>query len=183
MMLYLFRPQYYLPIKGEYRHLYMNANLALTMGMQADHIVVLENGQIAEFEKQRLKSVSKRIELEDTLIDGKENWDVTGVVLKDREMLSTDGVMIIGVGVSFKGKKVINGPDVQTRGLIYLKDAEYIIREVGNIMESCINKAVEENRYENLTVRGEARDKITKYLLKETGKRPMVLPVIMEINI
>lgn len=182
MMLYLFRPKYYIPVKGEYRHLFMNANLAMSVGYSADRIVVLENGQIATFENKVLKSVAEHIELEDTLIDGKENWDVTGVVLKDREVLSTDGVMIIGVGVSFKTKKVINGPDVQTRGLIYLKDAEHIIKEVGNIMEECINTAVEEKRYENLTVRGEARDKIVRYLLKETGKRPMVLPVIIEIN-
>lgn len=182
MMLYLFRPKYYIPVKGESRHLFMNANLAVSVGYSADRIVVLENGQIATFENKVLKSVAEHIELEDTLIDGKENWDVTGVVLKDREVLSTDGVMIIGVGVNFKTKKVINGPDVQTRGLIYLKDAEHIIKEVGNIMEECINTAVEEKRYENLTVRGEARDKIVRYLLKETGKRPMVLPVIIEIN-
>ncbi len=182
MMLYLFRPKYYIPVKGEYRHLFMNANLAMSVGYSADRIVVLENGQIATFENKVLKSVAEHIELEDTLIDGKENWDVTGVVLKDREVLSTNGVMIIGVGVNFKTKKVINGPDVQTRGLIYLKDAEHIIKEVGNIMEECINTAVEEKRYENLTVRGEARDKIVRYLLKETGKRPMVLPVIIEIN-
>lgn len=182
MMLYLFRPKYYIPVKGESRHLFMNANLAMSVGYSADRIVVLENGQIATFENKVLKSVAEHIELEDTLIDGKENWDVTGVVLKDREVLSTDGVMIIGVGVNFKTKKVINGPDVQTRGLIYLKDAEHIIKEVGNIMEECINTAVEEKRYENLTVRGEARDKIVRYLLKETGKRPMVLPVIIEIN-
>ena len=182
MMLYLFRPKYYIPVKGEYRHLFMNANLAMSVGYSADRIVVLENGQIATFENKVLKSVAEHIELEDTLIDGKENWDVTGVVLKDREVLSTDGVMIIGVGVNFKTKKVINGPDVQTRGLIYLKDAEHIIKEVGNIMEECINTAVEEKRYENLTVRGDARDKIVRYLLKETGKRPMVLPVIIEIN-
>lgn len=182
MMLYLFQPKYYIPVKGEYRHLYVNANLALKMGYSPDRILILENGQIATFTDKILQSVSEHLELEDTMIDGKENWDVTGVVLKDREVLSTDGVMIIGVGVNHKTKEISNGPDVQTRGLIYLKDADYIIKEVGNIMENCIEKAVAENRYDNLTVRGEARDKITKYLLKETGKRPMVLPVIMEIN-
>ncbi|MEG2800128.1 MAG: ribonuclease J, partial [Erysipelotrichaceae bacterium] len=124
-----------------------------------------------------------RIELSDTLIDGKENWDVTGVVLKDREMLSTDGVMIIGIAVNFKTKEIINGPDVQTRGLIYLKDADYIVKEVSNIMETTIMNAVKENRYDNLQARSEARDKINRYLSKETGKRPMVLPVIMEINL
>ncbi|WP_418560120.1 ribonuclease J [Longicatena caecimuris] len=182
MMLYLFQPKYYIPIKGEYRHLYVNANLATKMGYSPDRILILEDGQIALFENKILKSVAQRLELEDTMIDGKENWDVTGVVLKDREVLSTDGVMIIGVGVNHKTKEISNGPDVQTRGLIYLKDAEYIIKEVGNIMENCIEKAVKEKRYDNLTVRAEARDKISKYLMKETGKRPMVLPVIMEIN-
>ena len=182
MMLYLFQPKYYIPIKGEYRHLYVNANLATKMGYSPDRILILENGQIALFENKILKSVAQRLELEDTMIDGKENWDVTGVVLKDREVLSTDGVMIIGVGVNHKTKEISNGPDVQTRGLIYLKDAEYIIKAVGNIMENCIEKAVKEKRYDNLTVRAEARDKISKYLMKETGKRPMVLPVIMEIN-
>lgn len=183
MMLYLFRPKYYIPMEGEYRHLYTNANLAMKMGFSADRILILDNGQIAVFNNKILQSVGERLELEDTLIDGKENWDVTGVVLKDREVLSTDGVMIVGVGVNYKNKEIINGPDVQTRGLIYLKDADYIIKEVGNIMEKCILSAVKEHRYENLTVRGEAREKITKYLMKETGKRPMVLPVILEINI
>ncbi|MEG0505968.1 MAG: ribonuclease J [Longicatena sp.] len=183
MMLYLFQPKYYIPIKGEYRHLYTNANLAMMMGYSPDRILILDNGQVAQFENRILKSVAERLNLEDTLIDGKENWDVTGVVLKDREVLSTDGVMIIGVGVSYKTKEVINGPDVQTRGLIYLKDADYIIKEVGNIMSKCIDLAVSEKRYDNLSVRAEARDKICKYLMKETGKRPMVLPVILEINI
>lgn len=183
MMLYLFKPKYYIPVKGEYRHLVMNANLGVTMGYSPDRILILDNGQIAIFENKILTSVSQRLELEDTLIDGIENWDVTGVVLKDREVLSTDGVMIVGVGVSMKNKEVINGPDVQTRGLIYLKDADYIVKEVANIMEECINTAVKERRYENLAVRAEARDKISKYLSKQTGKRPMVLPVIIEINV
>lgn len=183
MMLYLFKPKYYIPVKGEYRHLVMNANLGVDMGYSPDRILILDNGQIATFENKVLKSASTRLNLEDTLIDGKENWDVTGVVLKDREVLSTDGVMIVGVGVHMKTKEVINGPDVQTRGLIYLKDADYIVKEVGNIIEDCIKSAVKEKRYDNLTVRAEARDKISRYLSKQTGKRPMVLPVIIEINI
>lgn len=77
MMLYLFQPKYYIPIKGEYRHLYVNANLATKMGYSPDRILILENGQIALFENKILKSVAQRLELEDTMIDGKENWDVT----------------------------------------------------------------------------------------------------------
>lgn len=183
MMLYLFKPRYYLPIKGEYRHLIANANLAVSMGYRPDQIVILDNGQIARFENKALASVADHLKLEDTLIDGKANWDVTGVVLKDREILSTDGAMIIGIVVDFKSKKIIGGPDVQTRGLIYLKDAEYIIKTAGDMMEHCVINAVKEKRYDNLEVRAEAREKISRYLMKETGKRPMVLPVIMEVNL
>lgn len=182
MMLYLFKPKYYIPVKGEYRHLVINANLATKMGYRPDKIVILDNGQIATFENKILKSVADHIDLEDTMIDGKENWDVTGVVLKDRELLSTDGVMIVGVSIDAKTKKIIGGPDVQTRGLIYLKDADYIVKEVGNICENTIEAEVKDHIYENLSTRTSIRDKVTKYLMKETGKRPMVLPVIIEIN-
>lgn len=182
MMLYLFKPRYYLPVKGEYRHLITNANLATKMGYRPDQILILDNGQVAVFRNQILQSVSETLELEDTLIDGKENWDVTGVVLKDREVLSTDGVMIIGISVDFNTKKIVGGPDVQTRGLIYLKDADYIVKEVMNIAEQTIEENVKNRVYENIETRMDIRDKVTRYLLRETGKRPMILPVIIEIN-
>lgn len=182
MMLYLFKPLYYLPVNGEYRQLVSNANIALSMGYFADKIVVLDNGQIATFTGGSLKTTSDMIEADELLIDGNDNLDSSGFVMRDREVLSTDGVIIIGVVVNHKTKEVIGGPDVQSRGLIYLKDADYIVKEVGNIMENTIETAVKEKRYENMAVRMEAKEKITKYLLKETGKRPMILPAIVEIN-
>lgn len=182
MMLYLFKPKYYLPVKGEYRHLIVNANLALKMGYRPDQIVILDNGQFASFENGVLKSVAEHIELEDMMIDGKDNLDVTGVVLKDREILSNEGGMVIGVSVDYKTKKIIGGVDVQTRGLIYLKDADYIIKEIMKITEDTINENVANKVYENIETRIDVKEKVTRYLLKETGKRPMVLPVIIEIN-
>ena len=97
-------------------------------------------------------------------------------------MLSTDGVMVVGVGVDSRTKEIINGPDVQTRGLIYLKDAEHIIKEVGTITEDSILRAVYMRQYDNLGLRAEIRDRISRYLQKETGKRPMILVVIMEFT-
>lgn len=182
MMIYLFKPTYYLPVKGEYRHLYTNANLALKTGMSKEQVVLLENGQMAIFENRLLKSSDQYCPVDETLIDGKETWEVAGVVLKDREMLSTDGVMVVGVGVDQRTKEIINGPDVQTRGLIYLKDAEHIIREVTTITEDHILRAVYMKQYDNLTLRAEIRDRISRYLQKETGKRPMILVVIMEFS-
>ena len=104
------------------------------------------------------------------------------MVLRDRETLSTDGAIILGIVLNFETKKVIGGPDVQSRGVIYLKDADYIIEEVGNILISSVEEAVAENRYDNMKVRAEAKEKISRYIAKQTGKHPMILPAIVEIS-
>lgn len=182
MMLFMLRPKYYIPVKGQYRLLYANAKLATDMGYNPNHILILDNGQVAQFENGKLVSCRQEFELKDTLIDGKENWDMAGVVLKDREILSTDGVLILAIGIDAKTKKVINGPDVQTRGLIYLKDADYITKDVAKIMEDTIEEDVNKKKYDNMETRGRIRDKVSRYLYKQTAKRPMILPVIMEIN-
>ena len=182
MMVYLLRPKYYIPVKGEYRQLIANANIALDMGYKADRIIVMDNGQIATIIDGQLQRNFDRIDAEDVLVDGNENLDATGMVLKDREVLSTDGAIIVGVVINHKTKEIIGGPDVQSRGVIYLKDADYIVQEIGNIMEKTITDAVKEQRYDNLNCRAEARDKISRYVMRETGKRPMILPAIVEIN-
>lgn len=179
----LFKPKYYVPIKGEYRQMVENANLALEGGMSAANIVVLDNGQIATFENGRLKTTADLITLEDVNIDGNAHLDTQGLVLRDRQTLSTDGVIIIGIVINHKTKEVIGGPDVQSRGVIYLKDADHIVKEIGKIIESTIHDAVKANTYENMSARMDAKDRVSKFVLKETGKRPMVLPVIIEINI
>ena len=183
MMIYLFKPEYFIPIKGEYRHLVTNANIALDMGYRADHIVVLDNGQIASFSNHALISTNDFVEVGETMIGMDSSTDISSFVLKDREVLSQDGVIIVGVALNYKTKEIIAGVDVQSRGLIYLKDADYIVKEVGNILVETIEEAVAENRFDNNQVRMDARDRISRYLLRETGKRPMILPAIVEINI
>lgn len=182
MMVYLLRPKYYIPVKGEYRQLIANANIALDMGYKADRIIVMDDGQVAEIDDGELQKHFDTVQCGDVLVDGDENLDASGMVLKDRETLSTDGAIIVGVVVNHKTREIIGGPDVQSRGVIYLKDADYILQEVGNIMESTINEAVKEKRYDNLTCRSNAREKISRYIARETGKRPMILPAIVEIN-
>ena len=183
MMLYMIKPKYYLPIMGQYSSLVSNAEVATKMGYTPDKIVILDNGQFATFENGKLVSTRDTIELNDTLIDGSDRTDVSGMVLKDRESLSTDGVIVVGVVLNYDTKEVFGGPDVQSRGVIYLKDADYILTEVGNILLNCISTAVAEKRYENMTTRIEAREQISKYILKETGKKPMILPAIVEIRV
>ena len=182
MMIYLLNPQYYIPVKGEYRKLISNASIALNMGYPANNIIVMDNGQVATIKDGQIEKRFKTVMTGDVMVDGKASLDASGMVLKDREQLSTDGVIISGVVVNHKTKEVIGGPDVQSRGVIYLKEAEYIIKECGNILERTINDAVKNDKYENMGCRNEAREKISRYIFKETGKRPMILPVIVEIN-
>ena len=183
MMLYLIRPKYYLPIKGEYSDLVSNADIAVDMGYTPDKIIILDNGQFATFEGSRLASTGDQIELEDKAIDASDMRNVSGMVLRDREKLSTDGAIICGVVLDFKTKKVIGGPDIQSRGVIYLKDADHILAEIGNILISTIEKNVEEGTYDNMQVRSEVRDLISRYVMRTTGKAPMILPAIVEINL
>ena len=153
------------------------------MGYTPDRIIILDNGQFAVFENGRLASTNDTIELEDKAIDASDMRNVSGMVLKDREKLSTDGAIICGVVLDFKSKKVIGGPDIQSRGVIYLKDADHILAEIGNILISTIERNVEEGTYENMQVRMEARDQISRYVMKSTGKAPMILPAIVEIDL
>jgi ribonuclease J len=183
MITYLLKPTYYIPVHGEYRHLINNANVALDMGFNAAKIVVLDNGQIATFKDGILKDMTQLIKLDEVMIDGNEHLDVSGLILRDRELLSTDGVIVIGMVVNFNTKAVIGGPDVQSRGVIYLKDADYIVKDLGFIFENAINEAVTAKKYDNMGVRQEAKDRMSKYLLKETGKRPLIIPVIVELNL
>ncbi|MDO4500639.1 MAG: ribonuclease J [Erysipelotrichaceae bacterium] len=183
MMLYVVKPKYYMPIKGQYSQLINNADTAVEMGYRPDKIVILDNGQFATFENEKLVSTHDSIELEEILIDGSDSANVSGMVLKDRETLSTDGAIVAGIVIDFKTKALIGGPDVQSRGVIYLKDAENLLAEIGNILVDTVAVAVKDNRYDNMKVRMEAKEKISAYVAKCTGKRPMILPAIVEVNL
>ena len=183
MMLSMMKPKYYVPIKGDYQNLIKNADVGFDMGLLAKDIIVLDNGQVATFENGKHIHSKDTVKLEEVLIDGKEHLDTSGLVLRDRKILANDGAIIAGLVINHKTKEIIGGPDVQSRGVIYLKNADNIIRQVGEILEKTVETARKEKRFENVKVRNEAREKISRYIFKETGKRPMVLPVIIEVNL
>ena len=183
MLIYLLKPKYYIPVKGEYRQLVSNATIALNMGVLASNIIVLDNGMVASFTNGKLDKGFDSVYVGDVLVDGKDKLDESGMVIKDRELLSTDGAIIIGIVVNHATKEIIGGPDVQSRGVIYLKDADYIVKQIGNIMEDTINESVKAGNYDNMNCRAEAREQIARYVQRETGKHPMILPAIVEINV
>jgi len=184
MILSLLKPKYFLPTMGSYRNFISAADLAMEIGYTPDKIIILDNGQIANFEDGKLKSCANVNEqIGELLINEAEKTDVTSFIFKDRELLSTDGCIIIGVAIDFDSKAVIGGPDVQSRGVIYVKDSEYLIKNIGKLVIDTINEKVENGTYTNMDARAEIRDRVARLVLRDTGKRPMILPAIIEINV
>ncbi len=182
MLMYLLKPQYFIPVMGEYQNFVAAGNLALAVGFTPDRVIILDNGQVAYLKDGKLVSCSNFIDVEDVLVGNESDKSLKSFVVKDRETLSTDGVIIIGVAISYLTKEVIAGPDIQSRGVIYVKDSEYVIKNISRMVTDLIAEKVATKTYENMAVRAELREQVSRYVLRETGKRPMILPAIIEIN-
>ena len=177
----LMKPKYYFPIKGEYRYQVANANLAEKVGINKDNIILKENGFIAKFVNGKLVNDYERIPCGEISIDGDSSDDVGEVVLRDREMLSDNGIIIVSATLSKKGKNILAGPEVLTRGFVYVKDSTELI---DTIKEKCL-KIIEENTHENYVdyskIKNSIRDDLSKYLSNQTGNKPMIISVLQEI--
>ena len=137
-MINLMNPKYYFPIRGEYKNQVQNANLASTIGIPTENILLKENGDVVTFERGMLKDEFKKVSSGSILIDGDAGDDIGEVVLKDREILSNNGIMIISVTLNKQTKEIISGPEVLTRGFVYVKDSYDLIKEIKKISENII---------------------------------------------
>lgn len=181
VILQVFKPLYYIPIKGEYQHFIANSNVAKSMGIKDEHIIIVDNGEIVTFKNGKLEDYRDTIDIEDIMIDGIGVGDVGDKVIDDRIQLSNDGVVIIGITVDSKSKKVIANIDVQTRGFVYLKDSANIINGINEIANKCVSEYAKDNKLEAIEIRSNIKDKVNRFISKETGKRPVVLPIIIEV--
>jgi ribonuclease J len=168
---------------GEYLNFVQAGNLALQLGLTPDRVIILDNGQVASINGGTLVSCSDFVDVGDTMVGADNDKSITSFVLRDRETLSTDGIIIIGLAINYKTKEIIAGPDIQSRGVIYVMDSEYVIKNVGKMAVDLIEERVAERNYENMAVRSELREMVSRYVLRETGKRPMILPALIEINL
>ncbi len=181
LMLKLTNPKYYMPVKGEYRYLVQNANLASNLGMPNENIILKQNGDIVLFEDGVLKETTEHIKVNDILIDGKSSDDVGELVIKDREMLSENGIVLISATISKKTKNLLVGPEVTTRGFIYVKDSKEIIHEIKRISEDIITRNIVDNFVDFNKIKTEIRTELSKYLYEETECKPMIIAVVQEV--
>lgn len=181
IMLNLIKPKYYMPVKGEYRLMVNNANLATSLGMPAENIILKQNGDIVEFIDGNLRDKHESITVEDVLIDGKSSDDVGELVLKDREMLSENGIMLIAATLDKKTKEILIGPEVTTRGFIYVKDSSDMITEIKRISTEIIEANTTPSYVDYNQIKNEIREHLSKYFYHETECKPMIIAVIQEV--
>lgn len=181
MFINLLRPKYYIPIKGDYTHMIANGNIAYDMGIDKDNVLILENGEVVTFENKELKEEKEYINAGSILIDGQNINDSQGVVLNDRLSLSQDGTIIIGVALDKVTKKVAASIDIQTRGFIFLKDSEHIINHIHDLVKESLELYTFKGDRDFIDAKSKIREVVSKYVYKETAKRPIVLSMIITI--
>lgn len=180
LMINLVRPKFFVPVHGEYRHLVKHANLARQVGMSAENIIVAENGQVLEFTAQTA-SVGGRVTAGRILIDGLGVGDVGNIVLRDRKQLSQDGILIVVVTINKEASLIVAGPDIVSRGFVYVRESEELMEEAREKVKIVLDKCFEKNITDWATIKSQVRDTLGRYLYEKTRRRPMIMPIIMEI--
>ena len=182
VMINLLNPKYYIPVKGDYRYMVNNANIASSLGMKDENIILKENGDIVEFVNGKLNlECFDKVKVNDILIDGNSTEDVGELVIKDREMLSENGIVLISATLSKSDKVLLVGPEVTTRGFIYVKDSTEMIAEIKRISQDVIEKNVTSNFVDFNQIKNDIREELGKYLYHETECKPMIIAVIQEV--
>lgn len=181
LMIKLLNPKFYIPVKGEYRYMVGNANLASELKIPKENILLKQNGDVITIENQELIDNFEAIKVNDILIDGNSSDDIGELVVKDREMLSENGIVLISATLSKEDKVLLVGPEVTTRGFIYVKDSKDMILEIKRISENIIENNIDNNYVDYNKIKTEIRSELSKYLYDETGCKPMIIAVVQEV--
>ena len=181
IMMDLLKPKYFIPVKGEYRYMVGNADLASNLGYDKDNIILKQNGDVINIVDKKLIDNPEHIFIDDVLIDGTSSDDVGDLVIKDREMLSENGIVLVSATISKKDKRLLVGPEVTTRGFIYVKDSKEMIEEIKRISEEVIINNTNNNYVDFNNIKTEIREKLSKYFYVETECKPMIIAVIQEV--
>ena len=181
LLIDLLNPKYYFPARGEYRYMVANASLAEKQGIPKENIILKLNGEVAEIIDGKLIESYKKVPSGSILIDGKSSDDVGELVIKDREMLSNNGIMIISITVNKKNKKMLASPEILTRGFIYVKDSTDLLNSLKEMITKIVLDNTRNNYIEYGKVKSSIREELSKYLVNQTGNKPMIITVVQEI--
>lgn len=176
----LTKPKYAIPVHGEYRHLLAHANLAQDMGIEKDHIAILSSGDVLELSESHAKVIDK-VPAQGILVDGLGVGDVGNIVLRDRQHLSENGLIIVVVTLEKFSNQVLSGPDIVSRGFVYVRESENLMEEARVVVNDALDKCLSRNMTDWGKIKNEIKDSLSDYLWKKMKRNPMILPIIMEV--
>ncbi|HPI99941.1 MAG TPA: ribonuclease J [Enterococcus sp.] len=181
LMLNLMKPKYFIPVQGEYRLLSAHANLAQEVGLPLNRIFITARGDVLEYDNGELTTAGS-VPAENVMVDGIGVGDIGNIVLKDRKVLSEDGIFVAVVTINRREKRIVSKPQITSRGFVYVKASRDLIREGGEMVEQIVDKHLHEDDFEWSKLKQDIRDQLSRYLFEQTKRRPVILPVIMEAS-
>ena len=176
----LLKPKFFIPVHGEYRHLKRHAQLAEELGMPKENIFIANNGSVIEFTKES-GTIAQSVQAGNILVDGLGVGDVGNIVLRDRKHLSEDGLIVVVVTMSKQDGKVIVGPDIISRGFVYVRESEDLMEEARKVVKDVLNECEKKHITDWATLKANIRDALRGFLYEKIKRNPMILPIIMEV--
>ena len=180
LMQALTKPTYFMPVHGEYKHLSANAEIARSMGMQPDHIFISDIGKVLELSAKGAK-FAETVPSGKVLVDGSGVGDVGNIVLRDRKHLSQDGLIVVVATVDMHARLVLSGPDIVSRGFVYVRESEDLMEQMRTIAADAMDKSLSGRDADFYAIKNRIKDDLGKFIFAKTKRRPMILPVIMNV--
>ncbi|MBL0846855.1 MULTISPECIES: ribonuclease J [Mammaliicoccus] len=180
MMLNLMKPEYFIPVQGEFKMQIAHAKLAAETGVNPEKIFLLEKGDVVNFDGEKMLA-NEKVTAGNVLIDGIGVGDVGNIVLRDRHLLAEDGIFIAVVTLDPKNRKIVGGPEIQSRGFVYVRESEELLNDASEKVREIVEEGLLQKKIEWSEMKQNMRDKLGKYLYEQTKRRPMIIPIISEI--
>jgi ribonuclease J len=180
-MINLMKPRFFVPVHGDYKALKAHTYVAKECGLTDDAIHLPEKGEVIEFKNDRIRPAGK-VPAGNVLIDGSGVGDVGNIVLRDRKLLSQDGILIVVVTLNKKEKKISSGPEIISRGFVYVRESEKLLEEASNRVRVIVEQSISRDTFDWAMIKQDMRDSLNQFLYEKTKRRPMILPIIMEVK-
>lgn len=180
LMIGLTKPKFFIPVHGEYKHLKKHAGIAVSMGIPPENIIITEIGRVVETDAVDMK-ITGTVPAGRVLVDGLGVGDVGSIVLRDRKHLSEDGLIVVVLAMEKRSGKVVSGPDIVSRGFVYVREAEALIDEARSVVKNILTQCGEKDIREWGQIKTKVRDALSDYVYRSTKRSPMILPIIMEV--
>ena len=180
-MLYsLVRPKYAIPVHGEYKHLKAHAKIAADLGMAKENIFILSSGDVLEMTDEKA-TITGKVQVGGILVDGLGVGDVGNIVLRDRQHLAEDGIMIVVLALDSANSCLISGPDIVSRGFVYVRESDELMDEARSLMYDAVEDCLSRGITDWGRIKAGMKDTLSDYVWKKTKRRPMILPIILEV--